>query len=67
MRTDPPTGWDTDKDRDYRAFISVAVIAGDTALGMLTLDAVEPGSLDDDDMGLLRLMAGLLAVALGSR
>lgn len=67
VRAEPPTGWDTTKDRDYRAFISVSVIAGDTALGMLTLDAVEPDSLDDDDMGLLRLMAGLLAVAQGSR
>ena len=64
---DPPAGWDTGKDRDYRAFISVAVTAGDTALGLLTLDALEPDSLDDDDVGLLRLMAGLLAVALGSR
>lgn len=62
---DPPAGWDTTKTRDYRAFISVSVTAGDTALGMLTLDAVEHGTLDDDDVGLLRLMAGLLAVALG--
>ena len=40
------------------------VIAGDTAFGMLTLDAVEPKALDADDLGLLRLMAGVLAVAM---
>ena len=61
---DPPPGWDSTKDRDYRSFISVSVIAGDTAYGMLTLDALQPGDLDADDMGLLRLMAGVLAVAL---
>ncbi|KQT94138.1 hypothetical protein ASG49_04300 [Marmoricola sp. Leaf446] len=60
----PPPGWDQAKDRDYRCFISVSVIAGDTAYGMLTLDAVEPDSLDAEDKALLRLMAGVLAVAL---
>jgi GAF domain-containing protein len=65
--TDPPPGWDAAKERDYRTFISVSVIAGDTAYGMLTLDALEPGDLDADDKGLLRLMAGVLAVALSVR
>lgn len=60
----PPPGWDTGKVRDYRTFISVSVIAGDTAYGMLTLDALEPGDLTTEDMGLLRLMAGVLAAAL---
>ena len=40
------------------------VIAGDTAYGMLTLDALEPGDLSMEDKGLLRLMGGILAVAL---
>ena len=62
--TDPPPGWDSTKERDYRSFVSVSVIAGDTAFGMLTLDAVEPNALDADDLGLLRLMAGVLAVAM---
>ena len=62
--TDPPPGWDSTRVRDYRTFISVSVIAGDTAYGMLTLDALEAGDLDTDDKGLLRLMAGVLAVAL---
>ena len=55
---------DSTKERDYRSFVSVSVIAGDTAFGMLTLDAVEPNALDADDLGLLRLMAGVLAVAM---
>jgi transcriptional regulator with GAF, ATPase, and Fis domain len=61
---DPPPGWDSTKQRDYRTFISVSVIAGDTAYGMLTLDALEPGDLSTEDKGLLRLMGGILAVAL---
>jgi GAF domain-containing protein len=65
--TDPPPGWDATKERDYRTFVSVSVIAGDTAYGMLTLDALEPGDLTRDDMRLLRLMAGALAVALSIR
>jgi hypothetical protein len=65
--TDPPPGWDAEKERDYRTFVSVSVIAGDTAYGMLTLDALEPGDLTKDDMRLLRLMAGALAVALSIR
>jgi hypothetical protein len=32
---------------------------------MLTLDSPDPGDLSHDDMRLLRLMAGALAVALG--
>jgi len=62
--SDSPPGWDSTKERDYRSFVSVSVIAGDTAFGMLTLDAVEPDALDADDLGLLRLMAGVLAVAM---
>lgn len=64
IETSPPPGWDSSKERDYRTFISVSVIAGDTAYGMLTLDALEPGDLTVEDKGLLRLMAGVLAVAL---
>lgn len=66
IETQPPPGWDAAKQRDYRAFISVSVIAGDTAYGMLTLDAVEPDTLTEEDKGLLRLMAGMLAVALSA-
>lgn len=58
--SEPPPGWN-DKKRDYRTFISVAVVAGDTAYGMLTVDSPEPGDLVDDDVNVLRVLAGLLA------
>lgn len=67
IQTDPPPGWDATTTRDYRTFVSVSVIARDTAYGMLTLDALEPGELTIDDMKLLRLMAGTLAAALAPR
>lgn len=64
VEVDPPPGWDLDRDQAYRTFIAVSVTAGDVAYGMLTLDALEPGSLSADGARLLRLMAGALAVAL---
>lgn len=64
---DPPPGWDPGALHDYRTFISVSVIAGDVAYGMLSLDSLEPGDLTVDDMKFLRLLAGLLAVALEPR
>lgn len=64
IESEPPPGWDSTKQRDYRTFVSVSVIAGDIAHGMLTLDAVEPDTLTVEDKALLRLMAGMLAVAL---
>lgn len=63
----PPPGWDSTKQRDYKTFISVSVIAGDTAYGMLTLDALEPGDLTTDDLHMLDLMASALAAALAQR
>ena len=67
IRTAPPPGWDASKPRDYQAFISVSVIAGDTAYGMLTLDALEAGDLTRDDLHLLGLMSSALAAALAQR
>lgn len=63
----PPPGWDSTKQRDYKTFISVSVIAGDTAYGMLTLDALEPSDLTADDLHMLGLMASALAAALAQR
>ncbi len=62
--TDSPPGWNATRERDYRTFISVSVHANDTAYGMLTLDALEPGDLVEDDLLTLRLLAKLLAAAL---
>lgn len=66
VQEEPPPGWNS-KKRDYRSFISVAVVAGDTAYGMLTVDAPESGSLTVDDVNVLRVLAGLLAAAMDSR
>lgn len=60
---EPPPGWNN-KERDYRTFISVAVVAGRTAYGMLTVDAPEPGDLSEDDINVLRVLAGLLAASM---
>ena len=45
----------------------VAVTVGNVAHGMITLDALEPDCFDDDDVALVRLMAGLLGAAMGVR
>lgn len=59
---DPPPGWNN-KEREYRTFISVAVAAADTAYGMITVDALKPGDLEERDVDLLTVMAGLFATA----
>lgn len=64
VTVDPPPGWN-DKERDYKTFISVAVVGGDSAYGMLTVDALNPGDLEQRDVDLLTVMAGLLATAMG--
>jgi GAF domain len=61
--TEPPPGWN-DKTRDYKTFISVAVVASDTAYGMLTVDALHPGDLEQRDVDLVTVMAGLVAIAM---
>lgn len=59
--TDPPPGWSGTKS-GYRTFVAVPVVAGDTCHGMFTVDALEPGDLDDEeDVGLVDLLAALLA------
>lgn len=61
---EPGPAWVLDPSPDYGCLMAVAVTAGNVAYGMITLDALEPGSLTDSDLQLLRLMAGALAVAL---
>jgi hypothetical protein len=60
----PPPGWDPKHPHEYRTFISVPVVAGNTAFGLLTVDSLLPGDLTEGDVPLLRLLAGLLADAL---
>lgn len=60
----PPPGWDASRPHEYRTFISVPVVAGTTAFGLLTVDSMLPGDLTEGDVPLLRLLAGLLADAM---
>jgi len=60
----PPPGWDPAHPHEYRTFMSVPVVAGNTAFGLLSVDSLLPGDLTEGDVPLLRLLAGLLADAL---
>ena len=59
--------WRLEEDPAYESLLVVPVTVANVAFGMITLDALEPGTFDDDDAALLRLMAGLLGTALSIR
>lgn len=63
-RKEPLAGWPEVDQQDFRTFMAVPVVAGRFAFGMLTADAPGPGDLTKEDLGLLRLLAGILATAL---
>ena len=67
LAADPPGPWQLDDTVAYRSLVVVAVTVGNVAHGMITLDALEPDSFDDDDVALVRLMAGLLGTAMSIR
>lgn len=48
--------------RGYRTYISVPILIKDDAFGMLTVDAPTPGDLDETDVPLVEVLAGVLAV-----
>jgi hypothetical protein len=58
-------GW-TDVS-EYRTFVAATVCAGETPLGLLTVDSLQPGDLGEDDLDLVRLLAQLLAAGLSAR
>jgi len=58
-------GW-SPTTAEYRTFIAVPVIAGLDKFGLLTLDAPEPGDLQEDDELQMRLFAQLLATGLAA-
>jgi transcriptional regulator with GAF, ATPase, and Fis domain len=60
----PPEGWHGSAEHGYRSFIAVPVVAGQTAYGMLTVDAMNVGGVTSSDVPFVRLLAGLLADAL---
>jgi len=62
--SDPPAGWDPHRVRRYQTFIAVGISAQGRPLGMLTVDALEPGSLTDEDLQTVILLASLLRIGL---
>jgi hypothetical protein len=64
LATSAPPGWRIAAPQTYRSFAAVPVAAGQNAFGMLTVDALEPGGIRRTDVPLIRLLGGLLAVAL---
>lgn len=54
-------GWDRERARDYRAFISVPVRTSRKVYGMITVDAPEVGDLEEYDEMFIRCVALLLA------
>lgn len=62
----PPNGWHGSAEHGYRSFVAVPVVAGQVAYGMLTVDAMNAGGVSRAEVPFVRLLAGLLAVALAS-
>ena len=52
---------------EYQTFVAVTVCAGETPLGLLTLDSLHAGDLTAQDLDLMRLFAQLLAAGLALR
>ena len=57
-------GWRITAPQTYRSFAAVPVAAGQNAFGMLMVDALEADGVRRADVPLIRLLGGLLAVAL---
>jgi GAF domain len=60
----PPQGWRVTAPQTYKSFAAVPVAAGPNAFGMLMVDSLDHGGLRRTDVPLIRLLGGLLAVAL---
>ncbi|GAA5110485.1 GAF domain-containing protein [Pseudonocardia adelaidensis] len=60
-----PPGWDPGPHK-YRTFIAVPVATEARQFGILTVDGLEVGDLTEDDVAAVRVLARLLAVALGA-
>lgn len=65
VAADPPPGW-AGSEHGYRTFIAAPVGTEAVRYGTLTVDAPNPGDLVRSDVAFVRLLAGLLAAALGA-
>ncbi|HEY2313674.1 MAG TPA: GAF domain-containing protein [Streptosporangiaceae bacterium] len=59
-----PPGWQVTAPQTYQSFAVVPVAAGQDAFGMLMVDALDKGGISRTDVPLIRLLGGLIAVAL---
>ncbi len=59
-------GWEG-SGKSYKTFISVPIRSTDTAFGMLTIDSPLPGSITENDKGIVLVLATLLAIAMAER
>jgi GAF domain-containing protein len=64
LDTQPQPGWPVVAPQTYKSFAAVPVAAGQNAFGMLMVDALEKDGVSRADVPLVRLLAGLAAVAL---
>src|SRR5258708_22725699 len=62
--TSLPSGWQVTAKQTYQSFAAVPVAAGQNAFGMLMVDALEKDGIRRADVPLIRLLGGLIAVAL---
>ena len=60
----PPPEWQVTAPQTYQSFAAVPVAAGQNAFGMLMVDALEKDGIRRADVPLIRLLGGLIAVAL---
>ena len=64
LDTGAPPGWRVTVPQTYKSFAAVPVAAGQNAFGMLMVDSLEADGIRRTDVPLIRLLGGLLAVAL---
>lgn len=57
--------FDRTRPRKYRTFITMPVMFDDAPVGLLTLNAPQPGDLTADDVESMRFIADLAATAIG--
>jgi GAF domain-containing protein len=64
LDTSAPPGWRISVPQTYKSFAAVPVAAGANAFGMLMVDSLDSGGIRRTDVPLIRLLGGLVAVAL---
>ena len=64
LGTSAPQGWRIAAPQTYKSFAVVPVAAGQNAFGMLMVDSLDVDGVRRADVPLIRLLGGLLAVAL---